>query len=114
MDISINRSRTHIPLPILGEGSDEQRYHETLQRVLFANHLWEHRSDSDDADLLYRKYLRIHAQWLAHQLVVEQQELELARVELLENTIEEDDDESTLNVRPDVLGRETIVLTQIR
>lgn len=72
MDILNHHSRIHIPLPILGDSSEELRHHECLQRIMYAHRLYLCRRDSEDADRLYRAYLRIHAGWLAEQRTMEQ------------------------------------------
>ncbi|KAA8900485.1 hypothetical protein FN846DRAFT_958745 [Sphaerosporella brunnea] len=72
MDISSQRARTHIPIPLLGESIEESRYQECLRRIQFAHSLYLRRKESPEAANLYRNYVHLHVRWLAEQHAAEE------------------------------------------
>lgn len=73
MDISSQRVRIHIPIPILGD-SDEIQHQECLKQLEIARRLCSIRNDSPEAERLYREYMKIHQHWLDEQQAIEEQE----------------------------------------
>ena len=99
MDMFLHGARTHVPIPTIWD-SDELRHQECLVRIALAHRLHARRTDSPEAEALYRQFARLHARWLAAQqqqqqpvAAVSSRDLELELQLQLDLGGEDEDDE---------------------
>ena len=66
MDTFLHGARTHVPIPSIWD-SDELLHQECLVRIALARRLYACRTNSPEAEALYRQIVCLHARWLAVQ-----------------------------------------------